>query len=66
LVDEPTGTVKAVPVQVGDIRSGERVAVTGLAAGQLIVSAGANRLIEGQTVRLPQTLTQEIAEETRR
>ncbi|MGZ8158247.1 MAG: efflux RND transporter periplasmic adaptor subunit [Methylobacter sp.] len=66
LVDERSSTVKAVPVKVGDIRSGERVAATGLAAGQLIVSAGANRLIEGQTVRLPQTLTQEIAEETRR
>ena len=53
LVDERTSTVKAVPVRIGDTLSGERVAITGLAAGQLIVSAGANRLVEGQSVRLP-------------
>jgi len=54
LVDERTATVKAVPVQAGAALPGERVAVSGLEAGQLIVSAGANRLIEGQAVRLPQ------------
>jgi len=53
LVDECSSTVKAVPVRIGDTLSGERVAITGLAAGQLIVSAGANRLVEGQPVRLP-------------
>jgi multidrug efflux system membrane fusion protein len=54
LVDEHSSTVKAVPVQIGVALPGDRTAVTGLAAGQLIVSAGVNRLIEGQTVRLPQ------------
>jgi len=53
VVDERTSTVNAVPVRIGDTLSGERVAITGLAAGQLIVSAGANRLVEGQSVRLP-------------
>lgn len=61
LVDERTSTVNAVPVRVGAALPSEQVEVTGLAAGQLIVSAGANRLIEGQTVRLPQKLTLEIA-----
>lgn len=66
LVDERSSTVKSVPVWIDDTLSGERVAIAGLAAGQLIVSAGVNRLREGQAVRLPQTLTQEIAGETRR
>lgn len=54
LVDEHNSTVKAAPVQIGVALPGDRTAVTGLAAGQLIVGAGVNRLIEGQTVRLPQ------------
>ncbi|TRW89513.1 efflux RND transporter periplasmic adaptor subunit [Candidatus Methylobacter oryzae] len=57
LVDERSSTVKAVPVRIGGAYGGERVAVTGLSAGQLIVSAGTNRLIEGQAVRLPQGFT---------
>ncbi|MGZ5619909.1 MAG: hypothetical protein ACXWFG_03505 [Methylobacter sp.] len=43
-----------MPVGIGGTLSGERVAFTGLAAGQLIVSAGVNRLREGQSVRLSQ------------
>ena len=31
---------------------GEHIGVTGLASGQLVVSAGVQRLKEGQTVRL--------------
>lgn len=54
LVDERTSTVKAAPVQIGAALPGERVAVTGLSSGQLIVSAGVNRLREAQAVRLPQ------------
>ena len=54
LVDERTSTVKAAPVQIGAALPGERVAVTGLSSGQLIVSAGVNRLREAQPVRLPQ------------
>lgn len=51
LVDEQTGTVRSVPVQVGEPLDGEHVAVTGLASGQLLVSAGVQRLAEGQAVR---------------
>jgi RND family efflux transporter MFP subunit len=54
LVDERTSTVKAAPIQIGAALPGERVAVTGLSSGQLIVSAGVNRLREAQPVRLPQ------------
>ncbi len=53
LVDEQTGTVRSVPVQVGEPLDGEQIAVTGLASGQLLVSAGVQRLAEGQAVRLP-------------
>jgi len=54
LVDEQTTTVKAAPVQIGAALPGERVTVTGLSSGQLIVKAGVNRLREAQAVRLPQ------------
>jgi membrane fusion protein, multidrug efflux system len=58
LVDEQTATVKAIPVKIIETLPGERLALSGLSAGQLIVSAGVNRLLEGQTVRLPQTLAE--------
>jgi multidrug efflux system membrane fusion protein len=54
LVDEQAATVKSVPVKLGETLTGERVAVDGLAAGQLLVSAGVQRLAEGQGVRLPE------------
>jgi membrane fusion protein, multidrug efflux system len=54
LVDEQAATVKSVPVRLGETLTGERVAVDGLAAGQLLVSAGVQRLAEGQGVRLPE------------
>lgn len=54
LVDEQAATVKSVPVRLGETRAGERIAVEGLAAGQLLVSAGVQRLAEGQAVRLPE------------
>lgn len=56
LVDEQTGTVKSVPVQIGEPLDGEHIAVTGLASGQLLVGAGAQRLAEGQAVRWPDTV----------
>jgi multidrug efflux system membrane fusion protein len=56
LVNEQTGTVRSVPVQVGETLDGERIAVTGLASGQLLVSAGVQRLAEGQAVRLPDAI----------
>lgn len=52
LVDETAGTVKFVPIQMGEALDGERIGVTGLEFGQLIVSAGVQRLAEGQAVRL--------------
>ncbi|PKM10259.1 MAG: efflux RND transporter periplasmic adaptor subunit [Gammaproteobacteria bacterium HGW-Gammaproteobacteria-3] len=54
LIDENTATVKSVPVKLGETLDGERIAVEGLAAGQLLVSAGVQRLAEGQAVRLPE------------
>lgn len=54
LVDEATATVTAAAIQIGTTLPGDRVAVTGLSSGQLVVSSGVNRLREGQTVRLPQ------------
>ncbi|WFP48800.1 efflux RND transporter periplasmic adaptor subunit [Methylomonas sp. EFPC3] len=53
LVDEQAATVKSMPVKLGETLAGERIAVEGLAAGQLLVSAGVQRLAEGQSVRLP-------------
>jgi len=52
LVDEVRHQVKAIPVQVGSALPNERVSVAGLHPGQLIVSAGVQRLKEGQSVRL--------------
>jgi multidrug efflux system membrane fusion protein len=54
LVDEQAATVKSVPVRLGETLAGERIAVEGLATGQLLVSAGVQRLAEGQAVRLPE------------
>lgn len=52
LVDEAKQQVTAVPVQIGVALADELTTVTGLNAGQLIVSAGVQRLKEGQSVRL--------------
>jgi len=54
LVDEQAATVKSMPVRLGETLDGERIAVEGLTAGQLLVSAGVQRLAEGQAVRLPE------------
>lgn len=56
LVDEQTGTVRSVPVQVGEPLDGEHIAVTGLVSGQLLISAGVQRLAEGQAVQLPDAI----------
>lgn len=52
LVDEQTGTVSSVPVQIGEPLDREHIAVTGVASGQLLVTAGVQRLAEGQAVRV--------------
>ena len=57
LVDEQAGTVKSVPVQLGEALDGERIVVAGVVSGQLVVSAGVQRLAEGQAVRLPEQVT---------
>ena len=54
LVDETAQTIKSLPVQIGEPRPDEQVAVFGINAGQLLVSAGVQRLHEGQAVRLPE------------
>jgi membrane fusion protein, multidrug efflux system len=54
LIDERAATVKSVPVRLGETLAGERIAVEGVVAGQLLVSAGVQRLAEGQAVRLPE------------
>jgi len=56
VIDEATSTVKAVPVQLGAALPDELVSIEGLQPGQLIVSAGVQRLKEGQTVRLSESL----------
>lgn len=57
LIDEQAATVKSVPVRLGETLSDERIAVEGVAPGQLLVSAGVQRLAEGQAVRLPEKNT---------
>jgi membrane fusion protein, multidrug efflux system len=54
LVDEVNHNVKATSVQIGNALADELTNVAGLEAGQLIVSAGVQRLKEGQSVRLPE------------
>lgn len=56
VINEASSTVKAVPVQLGTALPGELVSIEGLQPGQLIVSAGVQRLKEGQTVRLSESL----------
>ena len=53
LVDEQAGTVRSVPVQLGEALDGERIVVAGVLSGQLVISAGVQRLAEGQAVRVP-------------
>lgn len=55
VVDEAKQQVKAVPVHIGVALADELTSVSGLKAGQLIVSAGVQRLKEGQSVRLPES-----------
>ncbi|MCA1853324.1 MAG: efflux RND transporter periplasmic adaptor subunit [Beggiatoa sp.] len=52
VVDEATSTVRSLPVELGAPLNDERIVTAGLSAGQLIVTAGVTRLIEGQAVQL--------------
>lgn len=60
LVDEQAGTVRSVPVQLGKALDGERIVVGGVGSGQLVVSAGVQRLAEGQAVRLPEQVAADM------
>jgi len=44
-------TVRSTPVTLGRALDGERIEVAGVVPGQTVVSAGVQRLIEGQAVR---------------
>lgn len=56
VVDRKTQTVAARSVQLGAL-SGERAAiVSGLAAGEWVVTAGVHKIAPGQRVRLPQPI----------
>jgi multidrug efflux system membrane fusion protein len=57
LVDEVNHQVKAISVQTGIALADELTTVAGLKTGQLIVSAGVQRLKEGQSVRLLESVT---------
>ncbi|MDD5035593.1 MAG: efflux RND transporter periplasmic adaptor subunit [Methylococcaceae bacterium] len=50
-VDERSRTVNSALVRLGEIAGKEQVAVMGISEGDLIVSAGVHRLMEGQSVR---------------
>jgi len=52
VVDETEQTVRSVPVELGVPVEDERIVIAGLTRGQLIVTAGVSRLIEGQAVQL--------------
>jgi RND family efflux transporter MFP subunit len=45
-------TVRSTPVTLGRPLDGERIEVAGVAPGQTVVSAGVQRLLEGQAVRV--------------
>jgi multidrug efflux system membrane fusion protein len=52
VVDQKTGKVKARSVQIGEL-TGERAAiVSGLAAGEWVVTAGVHKIAPGQQVRM--------------
>lgn len=54
VVDPATQTVKLTKVETAGIAGNELRVKSGLAPGQLVVTAGANLLVEGQKVRLPE------------
>ena len=52
VVEETEQTVRSIPVELGVPVADERIVIAGLNRGQLIVTAGVSRLIEGQAVQL--------------
>jgi multidrug efflux pump subunit AcrA (membrane-fusion protein) len=51
VVDPKTSRVSLKPVTIGQYRENGVVIEAGLAAGDIVVTAGVNRLVAGQTVR---------------
>ncbi len=49
--EDSKGVIKVAPVEVEPAENGDFVVLSGLAPGQQIVAAGANRVTDGQTVR---------------
>ena len=66
LVNEQASTVHSVPVQIGETLDGELTVVSGLGSGQLVVSAGVQRLLEGQVVRVPEEIFSAVRERDER
>lgn len=62
-VEESSGTVRRLPVEVGPLAPGG-VRVRGIAPGTLVASAGASFLHEGQRVRLPGEPVDEAGDES--
>ena len=50
MIDETSSTVKSRPVELGTVVSGGYVVESGLERGELIATAGAHFLKEGQQV----------------
>jgi RND family efflux transporter MFP subunit len=52
LYDEPSSTVRKRQITVGGIRDNKLVVTAGVAAGDLVASAGVSYLVDGQKVKL--------------
>jgi RND family efflux transporter MFP subunit len=55
IVDPARLTVKLVPVTTGGLSENQVIITSGLHAGDIVVSAGANLLVPGQVVKLAET-----------
>ncbi len=55
VVDPGKLTVKLVPVTTGGLAENQVIITSGLRAGDIVVSAGANLLVPGQVVKLAET-----------
>jgi RND family efflux transporter MFP subunit len=55
VVDPGKLTVKLVPVATGGLSENQVIIISGLHAGDIVVSAGANLLVPGQVVKLAET-----------
>lgn len=57
-VDAAAGSVRRVPVTIGNVAGNEMVLASGIAAGDIVVTAGVHQLKEGQKVKLLTETTQ--------